>query len=53
MVEMQQISYHKAQLARKTIEDLRTDEISTIGLKRLESVPRDGGVGEALCSSAC
>ena len=36
------------ELARKAIEDLRKDGISPTELKRLESVLRDGGVGEAL-----
>ncbi len=39
------------ELARKTIEDLRTDGISPTELNRLESVLRDGGVGEALMLS--
>ncbi|SRR5713226_52963 len=40
------------ELARKTIEDLRKDGIFPPELKRLESVLRDGGVGEALMLSS-
>src|SRR5713226_334901 len=40
------------ELARKTIEDLRTDGISPTELKRLENILREGGVGEALMLSS-
>jgi len=39
-------------LARKAIEDLRTDRISPTELKRLENVLREGGIGEALMLSS-
>jgi hypothetical protein len=39
------------ELARKTIEDLRTEKISPAELKRLENVLREGNVGEAFILS--
>ena len=38
-------------LARKTIEDLRKEGVSPSELKRLESVLKEGGVGESLILS--
>jgi hypothetical protein len=35
-------------LARKTMEELRTDGISPTELRRLENILKEGGVGEAL-----
>ena len=43
--------HEMAELARKTIEDLRKAGISPTELKRLENVLRDGGVGETLMLS--
>ncbi len=39
-------------LARKAIEDLRKDGVSPTELKRLESILKEGGVGEALMLSS-
>ena len=39
-------------LARKAIEDLRKDGASPTELKRLETVLREGNIGEALLSLA-
>jgi hypothetical protein len=39
------------ELARKTIEDLRTDGISPTELKRLENILKEGGVGESVILS--
>jgi hypothetical protein len=38
-------------LARKTIEDLRREEIFPTELRRLENMLKDGGVGEAMILS--
>jgi hypothetical protein len=38
-------------LARKTIEQLKNDGISSTELRRLENVLKEGGVGEALILS--
>jgi hypothetical protein len=40
-----------ADLARKTIEDLRKEGVSPTELKRLENVLKEGGAGESLISS--
>src|SRR4030095_6549589 len=39
------------ELARKTIEDLRTEGVSLSELKRLESILKEGSVGESLILS--
>jgi len=38
-------------LARKTIEDLRKEGVSTTELKRLENILKEGGAGESLILS--
>ena len=38
-------------LARKTIEDLRKEGVSSTELKRLENILKEGGVGESLILS--
>jgi hypothetical protein len=38
-------------LARKTIEDLRREGVSTTELKRLDNILKEGGVGESLILS--
>ena len=39
------------ELARKTIDDLRKEEVSPSELKRLENILKEGGVGESVIMS--